>query len=149
MILGCANTRSQQDEFRLGRKCRLQEYSYVVPNRLTCPDIDPTYWMPEDMTDIAACMDSSGIGTHSVSIAAGTKFGVARKAELYFVKMANQYKEIYLDGTSVPKTKYIQAGAFRTALEHVMDVVRERDLEGKAVVHIGLGTYRTYSTFHA
>ncbi|KAK4452608.1 hypothetical protein QBC34DRAFT_455462 [Podospora aff. communis PSN243] len=110
-------------EFRTKRS-KPELSGYVVPNGLTCPDMDPVMCFPETLKDAAECMDSNAVGTHAASLAAGSKYGIARKSTLYFVKMVNQYKVLS------------EVGAFRVALEHIMGVIRVRSIQGKAVVHI-------------
>lgn len=100
--------------------------TYVVPNRLTMTDIPDGYVAaPEDMTDW------ENHGTSMACSAGGTMSSTANKANLYLIKRSNMVQTMGL-GRNVGPLEH--PDSLHDALFHVVNVVRQNNLQGKAVV---------------
>ena len=107
----------------------------MVPNAFTLPDVHPDRWAPEDISDTGFLdTDTPGHGTQVASIAAGTKYGIAPKADLYLIKGSNVWNSVDSDGKFSRQMGLPTPDAWRASLEHVKTVVLARNLQGKAVV---------------
>lgn len=131
-----------KDEYRVRGK-RHMDFSFVVPNKYTLPDEDPQTWCVEDISDnYDKGYVFGGHGTEVAGIAAGTTHGIASKADLYLIKGLNCWVErnattgemIYHDVKFLPD-------ATRVAFERVEEIVKARNLQGKAVVSFTVGEY--------
>lgn len=76
-----------------------------------------------------------GHGTSTASLAIGRTYGIAPKANPYLIKIASS---IIMHGGR-RQTAY-EARASEDALQHVIRIVKERNLQGKAVVNHSFGT---------
>ncbi|KAK4450400.1 hypothetical protein QBC34DRAFT_424560 [Podospora aff. communis PSN243] len=126
------------DEYRVRDKDP-DDYSYFLPNEYTLPDTDPALWFPADIRD-DGCLDTPegylGHGTQVASLAAGTVFGVASRAELYLIKPYGAWESRNDEGAAFRALGHLEPGAWRKALQRVEEVVLARGLQGKAVVSL-------------
>ncbi|KUI63811.1 Subtilisin-like protease 2 [Cytospora mali] len=97
--------------------------TYVVPNRLSLLNIPENIQAPEDLTDY------SDHGTGMAAAAAGTRYGIASMAHLYLIKFKNAQLS---NGQWVVQTTTPEA--LVDAFSQVVDIVKDRGLQGKAVV---------------
>jgi hypothetical protein len=75
-----------------------------------------------------------GHGTQVTILAVGRAYGIAKRADPYIVKVINSYVDDsgkYVTGLGVPQ-------ALDVGLEHILEVIRARNLQGKAVVSCSL-----------
>jgi hypothetical protein len=151
-------------EFNEAKRGSPKNIAYVVPNRYTMPNIDPDLWAFDGLTGdrswprtqdfsglTLADIDAQGVphypghGTGVASVAVGATQGVASKAELVFVKYVNAMK--ITNTASRFSGLYRQSGStFRgleDALAFVINDVRVRNREGKAVINFSHGRIST------
>lgn len=75
-----------------------------------------------------------GHGTQVTILAVGRTYGIAKRADPYIVKVINSYMDDggkHVTGLDVPQ-------AIDVGLEHILEVIRARNLQGKAVVTCSL-----------
>ncbi|KUI54448.1 Subtilisin-like protease 2 [Cytospora mali] len=111
--------------------------TYVVPNRLTLTRVPGNIQAPEDLTDYV------DHGTGMAAAAAGAQYGIASKANLYLIKAFNakRVNNQWVQSVATPD-------ALNDALSHVLNIVRDRNLQGKAVVSFSQ-SYQKYNAGRA
>lgn len=92
-------------------------------------------WIDDDMSP------HMGHGTAVAALAGGATLGIAPKANLYSIKVGQCGWKIdqYGDRELVPLG--VTARAIRAAAERVEKVVKDRNLQGKAVINISWCKY--------
>lgn len=112
------------------------DFMFVVPNKLTLPDTDPSQWLPENIMDYHYPYDPvPGHGTMIAGLAVGKTFGVAKNADLFLIKVANGWIK-NIAGQMVLTMGEHHPDAWREAFGKVEKVVEDRGLQGKAVVSL-------------
>jgi len=128
-------TVASQDEYGVRGKSP-DEFMFVVPNKLTLPDVDPSQWLPENMMDYYSPYNRvPGHGTKVAGLAVGKYFGVARNADVFLIKVANGWIKD-TEGQMVLTMGEHHPDAWRAAFGKVEKVVEDRGLQGKAVVNL-------------
>lgn len=95
----------------------------MVPNRLTLPGVPEDEQAPEDLTDY------NDHGTGMAGAAASTRYGIASMANLYLIKFQNAQRV----GNQLIVTQ-TTTEAMDDAFARVVEIVKDRGLQGKAVV---------------
>jgi hypothetical protein len=91
---------------------------------LTLANVPENLHAPEDLTDY------NDHGTGMAAATAGTRHGIANTANLYLIKVVNAKRSNnnqWLSGSLTPE-------AMDDALSHIVEIVHDRGLQGKAVV---------------
>lgn len=111
--------------------------SYVVPNSLTLENVPEELRAPEDMFDWVPH------GTDMACLAGGRRFSLAPNSNLYLIKMVNAR---LLDPRNAPFGRndvWVTNGATPDALHdayfHIVQVVKDRGLQGRAVISHSYG----------
>ncbi|KAI0145044.1 hypothetical protein GGR57DRAFT_517700, partial [Xylariaceae sp. FL1272] len=117
------------------------DWSYVVPNSITLPRIDPSRAWPENLRDAREFEQSIGHGTQVAMLAVGRTYGIAPDADVFIIKISNNY----YDSNGGLQKALIQPGALEAAFEKVHRVVEATSRQGRAVVNLsaGLSTLQT------
>lgn len=127
----------------------LKENTYVVPNLIVLRGAAPkSKWVPEKLDDPVVgpgqtlrpgtMLNNQGHGTEVASVAIGTTYGIAARAEPFLIKMAGMYKKD--DGRYAMEALSIRT--VNDALRRVSHIVKKRHLQGKAVVNLSLNVNR-------
>ncbi|KAI1260451.1 hypothetical protein F5Y18DRAFT_253706 [Xylariaceae sp. FL1019] len=127
------------EEIGISRAASLTDWSYVVPNRITLPGIDPAKAWPEAPTDAffelpAQAGSYIGHGTQVAMMAVGRTYGLAPFADVFIIKVANAYK----DATGTLMNGRVEPTALNDAFENVHRVVGRRSRQRRAVVNLSL-----------
>ncbi|KAK8133440.1 hypothetical protein PG984_005452 [Apiospora sp. TS-2023a] len=122
--------------------------TWIVPNILSMGLVPQSQWVPEVMDDPATAefqvrdpansIRNQGHGTSVASLAIGTEYGIASRADSYLVKLSGIYKDT--NGKYImikPVFENLQWG-----YEHIADIIKERNLQGKAVINFSGTTER-------
>ncbi|CAJ2502266.1 Uu.00g096600.m01.CDS01 [Anthostomella pinea] len=115
------------------------QYSYVVPNRLTrlFNRNNQASWLREEIGD--SCTYNGqfvGHGTQVGALAFGRKVGLAKNAIPFLVKAVNGY----VDSDGVVKGAYLSPDAMDDALTKIEQIIVRRGLQGNAVISSSLHT---------
>ncbi|KAK1834885.1 hypothetical protein QBC39DRAFT_379284 [Podospora conica] len=137
-----------QTEFRTAGK-NPDDWIYNMGNAITLPDpaLRPIGWTacPEDTQDSHHNIwdnhhqAAKGHGTPVAAIAAGTNFGIAPKADIYSIKLMQCGWRLDAAGDREIRTMGITPRALREATDRVERIVKQRNLQGKAVMNLSWG----------
>ncbi|KAJ0116126.1 hypothetical protein J7T55_005072 [Diaporthe amygdali] len=110
---------------------------YVVSNRLTLANVPARYHAAEDMSDLEAH------GTDMACLAGGETFSLAPNSHLYLIKTRNYWLS-RKGGVAHWELKRENPDALHDAYFHIVDIVEERQLQGKAVISNSNGECFSY-----
>ncbi|EMR68913.1 putative subtilisin-like protein [Eutypa lata UCREL1] len=142
-------SRIRLSESELGLRGKdLGQWSYIVPNRYTLDGYDRKdyTWGPETLDDISRDQGGNivGHGTSVASLAIGQTFGMAPKANAYLIKAITTVSKRDGDNQIVEVADYSPKASLE-AMHHIIEVIKDRQLQGKAVVSHSLGRYNRAS----
>ncbi|KAK8095071.1 hypothetical protein PG997_001756 [Apiospora hydei] len=126
----------------------LAKNTWVVPNALALGMIPIADWVPESMDDAAVApgqvrdpanpIEHEGHGTSVASLAIGTKYGIASRADPYLIKLSGVFHH--------PNGRYVMISPcynnLRHGYQHIVDIIKQRNLQGKAVINFSGTTAR-------
>lgn len=102
-----------------------------------CPeDLDDSLWNPWRSNDPNA---PKGHGTPVAALAAGRTFGIAPQAGIYSIKVLQCGWKRCANGQIEIVQMGITHRALRAATDQIEKVVKQRNLQGKAVVNLSWG----------
>ncbi|KAK7947716.1 subtilisin [Apiospora aurea] len=118
------------DELRVDPN-NLAQNTWIVPNALALGMIPIADWVPE-------AMDDAAVAPGVASLAIGTKYGIASRADPYLIKLSGVFHH--------PNGQYVMISPcynnLRYGYQHIVDIIKERNLQGKAVINFSGTTAR-------